>query len=215
MPSSKAPRKDQTETEVKAPADNSAKITAEREKNAHPGFFLRSATWLLSRFPLTKDKYQNWTSGRRILVGWILWIICLPIIPLVVIAVWYARDPEGFKKSPVAKGLIALTVAWAVGFGFIATSPAQLDQNGLYSPIQTEANGEQATAEQVAKKPAATASDEAKKKVADQKESKSSDGKKFENCTDAFDAGVFNIKRSDSAYSSSLDRDDDGIACEK
>ena len=83
-------------------------IAAQRAENEHPGFFLRSATWLLARFPLPKNRYQNWTTGRRILVGWLLWLICLPIIPAVAIAVWYIHDPEGFKKSPYAKALIAL-----------------------------------------------------------------------------------------------------------
>ncbi|MBP7767336.1 excalibur calcium-binding domain-containing protein [Candidatus Saccharibacteria bacterium] len=59
------------------------------------------------------------------------------------------------------------------------------------------------------------ASEESKKKVAAQSESKSTQGRKFENCTEAFESGVFNIKRSDKSYENKLDRDDDGIACEK
>ncbi len=189
------------------------KIMAEREKNAHPGFFLRSAVWILARFPLTKNKYQNWTSGRRILIGWLLWIILLPIIPLVAIIIWYVHDPEGFKKSPWAKALIALFVLWLGAFGVIATEPAQVDQNGKYSPVQTKPNGE--IGGSVAEKPASEASQEAKDKVKNQTTSNSSNGRQFENCTAAFDAGVFNIKRSDKAYQNKLDRDNDGIACEK
>lgn len=192
--------------------DESAKISAERQKNARPGFFLRSATWLLSRFPLTKNKYQNWTSGRRILVGWVLWIICLPIIPVVAIILWWIKDPEGFKKSPWAKGLIALAIVWAGAFGIVATAPSQLDQNGKYSPVQTQADGEKGS---IAEKPASVVSDSAKEKVKNQSESKASNGQEFENCTAAFEAGVFNIKRSDSSYDNKLDRDNDGIACEK
>lgn len=195
-----------------ASADEQAKIAKEREKNAHPGFFLRAAVWILSRFPWTKNRYQNWTSGRRLLVGWLLWIVCLPIIPLVAIIIWYVHDPEGFKKSPWAKGLIALFFVWLAGFGFIATEKPQLDCNGKYSACQTTANGETAA---VNTDPAAMPSDEAKAKVAKQTESKSSDGRKFENCTAAFDVGVFNIKRSDPSYQNKLDRDNDGIACEK
>lgn len=193
-------------------SDESEKILKEREKNANPGFFLKSAVWLLSRFPLTKNKYQNWTAGRRILVGWLLWLICLPIIPIVAVIIWYVKDPEGFKKSPWAKALIGLVIIWAGAFGVIATEPAQLDQNGKYSPIQTEADGEKGS---IADKPESVASDEATEKVRDQRESNPTRGRVFENCTAAFDAGVFNIKRSDSSYESRLDRDDDGIACEK
>lgn len=198
--------------EPKNEADETAKIEAERNKNANPGFFLRSAVWILSRFPLTKNKYQNWTSGRRILVGWLLWLICLPIIPIAVIIFWFLKDPEGFKKSPWAKALIALAVVWAGAFGVIATEPAQLDQNGKYSPVQTQPDGEKGS---VTAKPASVASEESKEQVKNQSESRDSGGREFENCTEAFEAGVFNIKRSDASYASKLDRDDDGIACEK
>ena len=191
-----------------------AKIVAERQKNANPGFFLRAAIWLLSRFPLTKNSYQNWTSTKRIVIGWILWFVLLPIIPIVAAIIWYLHDPEGFKKSPWSKALIGLILVWAAGFGLVASQPSQLDQNGLYSPVQTKADGEK-PASNVAAKPAAVASDAAKQKVADQKVSNASNGRTFNNCTDAFNAGVFNIKRSDPAYSSALDRDDDGIACER
>ncbi len=194
------------------PEQEETRVQSERNKNAHPGFFLRAATWLLARFPLTKNKYQNWTSGRRILIGWLLWIICLPIIPIVAAAVWYLHDPEGFKKSPWAKALVALIIVWAGMFGIVATEPAQLDQNGKYSPVQTQADGEKGDP---SIKPQATASEASKAKVAKQSKSNPSDGKKFENCTEAFDKGVFNIKRSDPSYQPYLDRDSDGIACEK
>lgn len=187
------------------------KVAHERERNAEGGFFLKAAVWLLSRFWLTKNSYQNWTKGRRILVGWLLWIILLPIIPLVAIIIWYINDPEGFKKSPWAKGLIALFVVWLGFFGIVATSPAQLDQNGKYSPVQTSANGEKTGIETSANTPTA----ESKNKVANQTESKPTGGQDFENCTEAFDAGVFDIKRSDPSYQNKLDRDNDGIACEK
>ncbi|HPR09050.1 excalibur calcium-binding domain-containing protein [Candidatus Saccharibacteria bacterium] len=187
------------------------RVLAERDKNAHPGFFLRGANWILSRFFLTRNKYQNWTTSRRILVGWLLWIIVLPIIPIVAMVLWYVNDPEGFKRSPWAKALIALTIAWAGYAGLVVTNPAQIDANGKYSPIQTAPNGEQ-----VGKIDSVnTASQAAKEKIAQQSESKNSNGRKFANCTEAFDAGVFNIKRSNASYEPRLDRDSDGIACEK
>lgn len=192
------------------------KIKHERERNAKGGFFLNAAVWILSRFPLTKNKYQNWTAGRRIMIGWLLWIVCLPIIPAVAIAVWYFNDPEGFKKSPWAKGLIALFFVWLGAFGLVATEPAQLDKNGKYSPIQTAADGEKIDPNSPNNnKPESMVSDAAKEKVRAQKQSKSSNGRQFKNCTEAFEAGVFNIRRSDSAYQNKLDRDNDGIACER
>jgi hypothetical protein len=192
-------------------ATTDAKVLAERQKNAHPGVFLRGATWILSRFPLTRHRYQNWTSGRRILVGWLLWLIVLPIIPLVAIILWYIHDPEGFKKSPWAKALIGLFIVWAGYAGVIATNPSQADVNGRYSPIQTQPNGEiagKATAQN-------TAAPESKQKIANQTSSRDTNGRKFENCTQAFNAGVFDIKRSNPSYQNKLDRDNDGIACEK
>lgn len=188
-----------------------ANVAKQREQNAHPGFFLRSATWLLARFPLTRNSYQNWTVGRRILVGWVLWLICLPIIPIVAALVWYIHDPEGFKNSPYAKGLIVLVVVWAGAFGLVATNKPQLDANGKYSPVQTTANGEVAGVQNDINTP----TPEAKQQIQNQSVSNPSNGRKFDNCTEAFKAGVFNIKRSDAAYQKSLDRDNDGIACEK
>lgn len=204
------------ENEVKPESENikdeAEKIATERARNANPGFFLKAAVWILSRFPLTKNRYQNWTSGRRILIGWLLWLVCLPIIPIVAIIIWYAKDPEGFKKSQWSKVLIALAVVWAGAFGLVATEPAQLDQNGKYSPFQTEADGEKGSATE---KPDSVASASAKEKVKDLDESNPSNGREFDNCTEAFEAGVFNIRRSDSSYENKLDRDNDGIACER
>ena len=187
------------------------RVLKERDRNANPGFFLWGANWILSRFFLTRNKYQNWTASRRVIVGWLLWIILLPIIPLVVMVLWYVRDPDSFKKSPWAKVLVGVFLAWAYGFGVVATNPSQLDVNGKYSPRQTAPNGELAGKADSLNTPSA----EAKQKVAAQKESKDSGGRKFENCTAAFEAGVFNIKRSNASYEPRLDRDSDGIACEK
>jgi hypothetical protein len=198
----------------KAEVNEEEKIAQERAKNAKPGFFLGAAIWILSRFPLTKNRYQNWTSGRRILIGWLLWLVCLPIIPAVAIAIWYFNDPEGFKKSPWAKGLIALFFIWLAAFGFVATEKPQLDQNGKYSPVQTQPDGENA-AVPASEKPDAVADQEAKEKVASRSQSNETNGRTFDNCTEAFNAGVFDIRRSNPSYQNKLDRDNDGIACER
>ncbi len=199
-------------TKAPKPVEDEAKIEKERARNAEGGFFLTAAVYILSRFPLTKNRYQNWTKGRRILVGWLLWLIVLPIIPIIAIIVWYLNDPEGFKKSPWAKALIAVAIAWAGYAGLVLTEPSQADVNGKYSPVQTAADGETKV---VNTDPAAIPSEEAKQKVADRKESAASGGRQFENCTEAFEVGVFNIRRSDDAYQNKLDRDNDGIACER
>lgn len=192
-------------------ATTDARVLKERNAYEHPGFFLRGAVWIVSRFPLTRNKYQNWTTSRTIVVGWLLWLIVLPIIPVVAAIIWYVHDPEGFKKSPWAKVLLSIAVVWAGYAGVILTNPSQANVNGKYSPVQTQPNGEIAGKADALNTPTA----EAKQKIATQTTSKPSNGKQFQNCTAAFDAGVFNIKRSDSSYQSKLDRDGDGIACEK
>ncbi len=184
----------------------------ERAKVAKGGFFHTAAVYILSRFWLTRNRYQNWTKGRRVLVGWLLWLVTLPIIPIIAIIVWYLNDPEGFKKSPWAKGLIALAIAWTGYAGLVLTEPSQADVNGKYSPIQTSANGETSVVNDTAE---SRVSDSSKEKVKNKSESNSSKGRHFENCDAAFDAGVFDIRRSDSSYENRLDRDNDGIACER
>ena len=92
------------------------------------------------------------------------------------------------------------------------------DINGKYSPIQTQPDGEKAVdanGKALPEKLEANATQEARDKIANQKESNATTGQKFENCTQAFEAGVFNIKRSDASYQNKLDRDNDGIACER
>lgn len=188
------------------------KVERERAKIAEGGFFHTAAVYILSRFWLTRNRYQNWTKGRRILVGWLLWLVTLPIIPIVAIIVWYLNDPEGFKKSPWAKGLIALAVAWAGYAGVVLTEPSQADINGKYSPIQTKADGETKVINDTKE---SVVTDKDREKVKNQTESNDSRGRQFANCTEAFDAGVFNIRRSNASYQQKLDRDNDGIACER
>ena len=209
--SSNVARPVKTSGEKQPEITESDRIQSERDKNAQGGFFLKSAVWILSRTPFTRNHYQNWTKSRRIIVGWLLWLVTLPIIPIAAIIIWYTHDPEGFKKSPWAKGLIALAVAWAGYAGVVLTNTEQADINGKYSPVQTAPNGE--TAGQA--NDTNTASQEAKDKVKSQSSSNASNGRKFDNCTEAFRAGVFDIKRSDPSYQSKLDRDNDGIACER
>lgn len=201
-------KREPTEAEIQIEA---AKIARGRAENADPGFFLGAAIWILSRFPFTRHRYQNWSPTKRIIIGWLLWLILLPIIPIVAAIIWYVNDPVGFRSSPWSRALTLLVIAWATAFGFIAMNPAQLDANGRFSPVQTLPNGEvEGKANNTN-----TASPAAKEAVKKQTVSKASNGRHFKNCTEAFSAGVFDIKRSDKSYQSKLDRDSDGIACEK
>lgn len=169
------------------------------------------AVWILSRFPGVRYRYQPWGTTKRVIVAILLYLVALPIIPIVIAAVWYAKDPEGFKKSPLMPVLVAVIAAWLGGFGWVANQTPITD-GSPYASVKAQADGE---ANAVNADPAAEASQVSKDKIASQTTSKATNGRRFENCTAAFDAGVFDIKRNNPSYERRLDRDNDGIACEK
>ncbi|MBC7764097.1 excalibur calcium-binding domain-containing protein [Microbacteriaceae bacterium] len=169
------------------------------------------AVWILSRFPGVRYRYQKWGKTKRIAVAILLYFVALPIIPIIVAAVWYAKDPEGFKKSPLMPVLVAVIAAWLGGFGYIANQTPVTD-GSPYASVKPQADGESNADNN---NPAASASKASKDKIANQQTSKSTNGRHFENCTAAFDEGVFDIKRNNPSYERRLDRDNDGIACEK
>lgn len=169
------------------------------------------AVWILSRFPGVRYRYQTWSRTKRVVIAILLYLIALPIIPIVIAAVWYAKDPEGFKKSPLTPVLVAVIAAWIGGFGYIANQTPITDGTPMAS-VKSTADGEQGTANS---DPAASASQASKDKIATQTKSKATNGARYENCTAAFEAGVFDIPRNNPSYERRLDRDNDGIACEK
>lgn len=169
------------------------------------------AVWILSRFPGVRYRYQSWGTTKRVIIAILLYLVALPIIPILVAAVWYAKDPEGFKKSPLMPVLIAVIAAWLGGFGWMANQTPVTDGTPMAS-VKASADGETSTANA---DPAATATQASKDKIATQTTSNATNGRKFENCTAAFEAGVFNIPRNNPSYERKLDRDNDGIACEK
>ncbi len=160
-------------------------------KGEQRGMFLRGADYLLSRLPFTKYKYQEWSATKRIVIGYLLWLIVLPVIPLAILIIMWVRDPEGFKKSPAFAILSVIVVAWfGVGWGYVNSQVPVDSTDGQVT------NG-------------------AKDNVKDRSASEPTNGRIFENCTAAFNAGVFDIKKSDKSYEPRLDRDGDGIACER
>lgn len=60
-----------------------------------------------------------------------------------------------------------------------------------------------------------TISSESRDSVADKAQSEATNGRFFENCSAAFEAGVFDIPQDDESYRPQLDGDNDGVACEK
>lgn len=169
------------------------------------------AVWILSRFPVVRYKYQKWGKGTRIFAAILCYLVALPIIPIAITVWLYVKDPEGFKKSPLMPVMAALIAAWFGGFGWIANQTPITDGTP-YASVKADADGEQGTTNS---DPAAVPSNESRQKIEKQTTSNATNGRRFENCTAAFDAGVFNIKRNDPSYERKLDRDNDGIACEK
>ncbi|HRC27809.1 MAG TPA: excalibur calcium-binding domain-containing protein [Candidatus Saccharimonas sp.] len=188
-------------------ANAEAESAGRQEYVTGPGW----AVWILSRFPGVRYRYQAWGRTKRIVIAILLYLVALPIIPIVVAAVWYAKDPEGFKKSPVMPVLIAVITVWLGAFGWVANQTPVTD-GSPYASVKTQADGETAA---VNADPAAEASQVSKDSIAKQTTSKATNGRHFDNCTEAFDAGVFDIKRNNPSYERRLDRDNDGIACEK
>lgn len=165
-----------------------AKVVTRGEEK---GPILNGADYLLSRLPWFKFRYEGWSKTKRIVVGYLMWLIVLPVIPVAIMIIWYVRDPQGFKKSPFMPILAIITVAWlGGGLGYVNSQ----------TPYET-------SDAQVTKG--------AQANVANKTESEPTGGRNFENCTAAFEAGVFNIKKSDPSYEARLDRDADGVACER
>lgn len=177
------------------------------------GFFLNAANWLLSRLPWFKNHYQAWSKTRRIVVGMLMYLVCLPIIPLVVGIVMYIHDPEGFRKGNAIKVLGAVFVIWAGAFGLIATQPAVPD-NPLNHDIKVANSAEAKQTDNSDSQPIDQSSKE-RKDIQSKAVSNPTNGKFFVNCTAAFKAGVFNIPKGDKSYRPELDGDKDGVGCEK
>lgn len=193
MAQTKAAASKKTTTPAAEPATKPA-ASAPAQKDE--GFFVNAANWLLSRLPWFKYRYEQWSKGKRILIGFLMYLIVLPVIPIVVAIVMYLRDPEGFKNSKAMYILGGVILAWLGGFGMLASQPS-------YS------------ADSVKSADSSSISKEAKDAIKDRKDSAQTLGRQFENCDAAFKVGVFNIPKSDPSYAATLDRDNDGIACEK
>jgi hypothetical protein len=176
------------QTSRRAAAQEAEVVTTKGEQK---GIFLRGADYLLSRLPFTKYRYQDWSRTKRIVIGYLLWLIVLPVIPLAIMIIMYVCDPKGFTKSPMFALLSVVTVAWlGLGLGYVDSQ----------TPVESSES-------QVTKG--------SLNNVKDRTTSGPTDGRTFENCTAAFNAGVYDIPRSDKSYEPRLDRDGDGIACER
>ncbi len=149
-----------TATESVAARPVSVQTSNAPERTSGPGW----AVWILSRFPGVRYHYQTWGTTKRCVVAVLLYLVALPIIPIVIAAVWYAKDPEGFKKSPLMPVLVAIIAAWLGGFGYIANQTPVTDGTPMASiGAKTTADGETTA---VNNDPAAVADQASKDKIA-------------------------------------------------
>ncbi len=174
------------------------------------GIFERIAIFLLSRLPWFRHHYQNWGKAKRIIIGFLLYLICLPVIPIAIALVLFIRDPEGFRKSKWFPILSAVIVAWLGVFGYIATRPSTSDTTTNTSNTSTTSTTSTSTTT-TSTKTNTTKTNTTKVGAT----GNPTNGRYFKNCTEAFKAGVYNIPKTDKSYRIRLDHDKDGVACEK
>jgi hypothetical protein len=91
-------------------------VTVVHEKE---GPFLRGSNYLLGKLPITKNEFEHWSNARRIILGYLLWLVVLPIWPLVVLVVMLVNRTIKRKVSTfVVLGLIAALWFWGL-FGLL------------------------------------------------------------------------------------------------
>ena len=86
-------------------------MTVVREKE---GFILRGANYLLGRLPVTKNEFEHWPPAKRIIVGYLLWLIVLPIWPLVIVVVFLVNHTIKQQKilTFLLLGLVVILWFW-------------------------------------------------------------------------------------------------------
>lgn len=162
--------------------------TTPKEKK---GVILAGAEYWLRRLPFTKPVYRKWPQWQRIVLGYLLWLVALPLLPLFAMIAMWTMDPQGFRKNPAFYMLAAITVLWFwLGFSYV---------NGQMLVDSTDGRVTNA----------------AKSYVQGKTTSQPTNGRTFKSCTEAFNAGVFNIAKTDSSYQAILDGNGNGVACEK
>lgn len=90
-------------------------IEAENEviQTEKVGTVLSGSNYLLGRLPFTKNEFEHWSKLRRIVIGYALWLVVLPIWPLVVIAVLWINGKVTRKMLTfTVLGLVAVLWFW-------------------------------------------------------------------------------------------------------
>lgn len=89
-------------------------VTSEKE-----GYVLSGANYVLGKLPFTKNEFEHWSKLKRITVGYLLWLIILPIWPLVTITVMWINHTMKRKVSVyLSLALVAILWFWGL-FSFL------------------------------------------------------------------------------------------------
>lgn len=79
------------------------------------GIFLRGSNYLLGKLPFTKNEFEHWSKLRRIVTGYALWLVVLPIWPLVVMAILWVNGKVTRKALTfTVLGLVAVLWFWLI-----------------------------------------------------------------------------------------------------
>lgn len=75
------------------------------------GAILSGSNYLLGRLPFTKNEFEHWSNTKRLLVGYVLWIVVLPIWPLVVLVVLW-KNTKLLRRGLTLTILGLIAVLW-------------------------------------------------------------------------------------------------------
>lgn len=85
---------------------DTVKVVREKE-----GVFLRGSNYLLGKLPFTKNEFEHWSTAKKVVIGYLLWLVVLPIWPLVVLSVVWING-KVVSKLRTYTMLILAAVLW-------------------------------------------------------------------------------------------------------
>lgn len=94
---------------------SSTQVDEVRVVSEKEGVVLRGANYLLARLPFTKNEFEHWSPAKRVVIGYLLWLVVLPLWPLVVMVVlWPSRALKRRGVTFALLGLVALLWFWSL-----------------------------------------------------------------------------------------------------
>lgn len=75
------------------------------------GVVLRGANNILGKLSFTKNSFEHWPTWRRIVIGYALWVVIIPIWPIAVLAS-VVNNPAIPRKTFIVVLLAIVAVGW-------------------------------------------------------------------------------------------------------